>query len=72
MSTLYIDTNPDLPEGFGAFDEEPHPLFSDEEIEAIERRKEKERNEFEAKVKIHNDLLYKAEMALAKLTKITL
>lgn len=45
MSTLYIDTNPDLPEGFGAFDEELHPLFSDEEIEAMEKRKEKELTE---------------------------
>jgi hypothetical protein len=43
MSTLYIDPNPDAPEGFGVFDEESHPLFTNEEIEVIERRREKEK-----------------------------
>ena len=44
MSTLYIDTNPDAPEGFGAFDDDEfHPLFSDAEIDAYERRRDKER-----------------------------
>jgi len=52
MSTLYIDTNPDLPEGFGAFDDDEfHPLFSDAEIDAYERRRDAERVEFECKVK---------------------
>ena len=72
MSTLYIDTNPDAPEGFGAFDEERHPLFTEEEIEAMERRRESERMEFEEKMRVHNELLYKAEMAMSKLRKITL
>ena len=70
MSTLYIDTNPDAPEGFGAFDEERHPLFTDEEIEAIERRREAERNEFEHKMRVHNELLYKAEIAMGKLKPV--
>ena len=72
MSTLYVDTNPDLPEGFGEFFEERHPLFTDEEIEAMERRREQERIEFEQKMRVHNELLYKAEMAMSKLKKITL
>ena len=73
MSTLYIDTNPDLPEGFGAFDDEEfHPLFSDAEIDAYERRRDKERDEFNRKARAHNELLHKAEMAMAKLKPIIL
>ena len=54
MSTLYIDTNPDAPEGFGAFDDDEfRPLFSDAEIDAYERRRDAERVEFECKMKHH-------------------
>ena len=46
MSTIYLPSY-DPPDGFGEFDDEFHPLFSDEEIEAMERRRDKEREEKE-------------------------
>lgn len=54
--------------------EEPefHPLFSDAEIDAYERKRDVERDKFEQKARAHNELLYKAEMAMAKLKPITL
>jgi len=74
MSTLYIDTNPDLPTGFGVCDDEPefHPLFSDEEIYAIEKRRDAEREEFERKANRHNSLLKKANNRMRSLKKIEL
>ena len=70
MSTLYDPY--EKTEDYDSEELEFHPLFSDAEIEAYERRRDKERDEFEQKVHAHNELLYKAEMAMAKLKPITL
>ena len=45
MSTLYIYTNPDAPEGFGEFDEEPesHLMFTDDQVYESIKRRDKER-----------------------------
>lgn len=53
MSTLYIDTNPDLPEGYGAFDEDPeiHLMFTDDQIDESIKRMDKERETFSMQIK---------------------
>ena len=68
MSTLYDPY--EKTEDYDSEELEFHPLFSDAEIEAYERRRDKERDEFEQKARAHNELLYKAEMAMARLKPI--
>jgi hypothetical protein len=68
MSTLY---NPyELMEPYDSEEPEFHPLFSDAEIEAYERRRDAERVEFECKAKHHNALLEKADRRMRRLKPI--